>query len=199
MPSSGCGYVVELNRTLTPRRGACTLLLPLLLAAWAPLHAQQGTGAPQLLNVAPVAFQPANNFAHYIITEGGLGQLCSSRGAGYFVAPLSLEHGAVIERITACVRNANEDGFAMLSLLRRAPEHLELLAVTPVSSGPSKRTSSPHDRPTPEVQAGRLEMLSSDSITAPVVDNQHYSYLLQAVLTAPKVCLCGAQVTYRKP
>jgi hypothetical protein len=157
------------------------VLLPLLLAGRTPLHAEQAGAPAQVLNLAPVAFQPANDASHYIIREGGLGQLCSTKSADYFVAPLALEDGAVIERITALVQDKNKDSFALLSLLRRTPESLELLAVTGLSSG-----------------SQGLETLSSDSIATPVIDNRHYSYLLQLVLTGPEVCLAGAQVTYRK-
>jgi len=135
-----------------------------------------------MLKLAPVAFQPANVASQYVITEGGLGQLCSTKGAGYFIAPLALEDGAVVERVTAFVQDKSKESFALISLLRRTPEESEILAVSPVSSG-----------------ARDLETLSTGAIAAPVIDNQHYSYLLQVVLTGPQVCLSGAEVTYRKP
>lgn len=54
---------------------------------------------------------------------------------------------------------------------------------------------------------GTAAVVASESVskscapedTAPVIDNQHYSYLLQVVLTGPGVCLAGAQVIYRQP
>lgn len=170
------------ERNLRRRHGVWTVLLPLLLAGWVPLHAEQVAGPAQVLSLAPVAFQAANVANRYIITEGGLGQLCSVQGAGYFVAPLSLDDGAVVEGVTAFVQDKDKGSLAVLSLLRRTPEKSELLAISPVSS-----------------RAHDLQTLSLGPITAPVIDNQHYSYLLQVVLTGPGVCLAGAQVTYRKP
>jgi hypothetical protein len=164
-------------------RGVCNvycLLLALVCAR--PLHAAEGAGPTQVLNLPPAAFGAAHNEAHFVIEEGGLGRLCSIQGAAYFVAPLLLEDGAVIERVSAFVQDKSKESFALISVVRRTPEESELLAISPVSSG------------------GRdLETLSTGPIAAPVIDNQHYSYLLQVVLTGPKVCLSGAQVAYRKP
>jgi hypothetical protein len=147
-----------------------------------PVHAGEVPAASRLLNLAPAAFAPTNSAFQYTVEAGGLGRLCSLKGSGYVVAPLHLADGAVIERVSAVVQDTNIEGMALVSLARRTPEDLQVLAISPVFTGA-------HD----------LETLSVDSITTPVVDNQKYAYLLQVVLTSTGVCLRGAQVTYRNP
>jgi len=133
-------------------------------------------------HVPTIAFHPAVSEAGYVVEAGGLGRLCSTRGAGYFVARLHLHEGATIERITVYLEDTNRDGLGMMSLVRRGPRAFEVLAMTPVSTG-----------------TGDIEALSTTDISAPVVDNAQGAYLLQAVLTGPGVCLHDAQVTYRIP
>jgi len=78
----------------------------------------------------------------------------------------------------------------MMSLARRTSESFELLAVTPPSVGIGKPAS---------VGAGKIEVLSTAEISAPVVDNERGTYLLQVVITGPDVCLRGVQISYRAP
>ncbi len=152
----------------------------LLFACFTVAHADESAGPSYLLNLAPLAFRPVNSGVHFSVDEGGLGRLCSLQGSGYFVAPLQLDDGVTVERITAFVQDDNKEAFGFVSLVRRTPDKAEVLAITPMSAG------------------GRdLETLSADVITTPVIDNHRYSYLLQAALTGPNVCLCGVQVQYR--
>ncbi len=144
-----------------------------------PAYGQATPGASRVINLSPAAFRPVNNGERFTIEEGGLGRLCSTSGSGYFVAPVQLEDGAVLQRITAAVRDKSRDAFALLSLVRRTPDKSEILATTRMSTGRSES-----------------ETLSADIENA-VVDTQHYAYLLQLVLTGPNVCLYGAQVEYR--
>ena len=157
--------------------GLCVLALCVATAA-----GDEGTARSRVLNLAPSAFTPSNHAARYAVEAGGLGALCALTGAGYFLAPLQLIDGAVIERISAVVEDKSPDCFGMMSLVRRTPDKAELLAYTGVSNG-----------------APVVETLSTDHVTAPVVDGQTYSYLLQVMLSGPGVCLRGAQVTYRLP
>jgi hypothetical protein len=162
------------------------VMLPVLLLL-AVLATARGAGSaetpgPRELNVPPIAFLPSNNGAHYAVEEGGLGRLCSLKGASYFVAPLSLPGGATVERVTAFMEDTNRDSVGMMSLLRRKPGVVQILAMTPVSS-----------------DGKGLETLSADNITNAVVDNETYAYVLQVMLSGPGVCLRGAQVMYHVP
>jgi hypothetical protein len=148
----------------------------------APVCAEDAPKASQVLHLAPMLFAPSNNGAHYVVEQGGTGRLCTTQGAGYFVAPLHLDGGATIERVTAFIEDRNRHSFGMLSMVRHTPDTSEVMALTPVSIGTQQ-----------------IETLSTDHLTAPVVDNARYSYLLQVVLSGPGVCLHGAQVTYRAP
>jgi hypothetical protein len=145
-------------------------------------HAADEASKVEVCRLAPIAFQPANDQSSFVVEQGGLGRLCPSKGAGYFVAPLQLEQGATIEEITAYLDDASKDRLGMMSLVRRRPGAFEVLATTPLSAG-----------------THALETLSTAKITAPVVDNSEWSYLLQVVLSGPDVCLHGAQVTYKVP
>ncbi|MBI4514756.1 MAG: hypothetical protein HY699_02945 [Deltaproteobacteria bacterium] len=167
---------------ITPRRRWRALLGGAALAWVLPGAAagQTTAAASQLLHVAPIAFLPANNAAGYVVEQGGLGRLCSHKGAGYFVAPLQLPDGAVIERVAMLLVDTNRDALGLMSLVRREPERFEVLAISPVSAGTTE-----------------LETLASADISAPVIDNERYTYLLQVLLTGPGVCLYDAQVTYR--
>jgi len=138
--------------------------------------------SPREVKFAPVAFQPANAATHHTIEEGGLGRLCTARGSGYFVAPVQLEDGAVIQEVTVFLEDDSHDSLGMMSLVRRQLERFDILALTPVSVG-----------------TGEVETLSTTAISAPVIDNQDATYLLQVLLSGPGVCLYGAQVRYRVP
>ena len=137
----------------------------------------------RVLDLAPISFSPANNTSKYVVEQGGLGQLCTQQGAAYFVAPLRLPAGTVINGIEAFVRDTNADAVAMLSLVRRRTEDFRVLAMTGVSEG-----------------TGQVEMLSAGGLDYRLAagDGAH-TYLLQALLTGPGVCLLGARVTYRAP
>ena len=156
----------------------------LLVATPRPMSAGNPPSAGEVheQHVPPIAFHPANSSVGYVVEEGGLGRLCSTRGAGYFVAQLHLRDGAMIERITVYLEDTNHDGLGMMSLVRRGPRAFEVLAMTPIS-----------------IETGDIEALATTEISAPVVDNKEGAYLLQAVLTGPGVCLHDAQVTYRLP
>jgi len=146
-------------------------------------RARGGEPSPEhILNLAPATFLPSNNASQYAIEEGGLGELCLVKGAGYFVAPIVVSDGAVIERISARVVDKSIEGFGLMSLLRRTPEKTEVLAITSLSTGEHQ-----------------METLSTDTVADGVVNNDRYTYLLQVMLSAPRVCLHGAQVTYRLP
>jgi hypothetical protein len=67
------------------------------------------------LDVPPVGFHPANSAASYVIEEGGLGRLCVSKGAVYFVAPVPLDDGMVIDAISVFVDDTNPDALGMMS------------------------------------------------------------------------------------
>jgi len=156
------------------------------LAAWTS-HASGMDAHPadslREANFAPVAFQPANAVTtHHTVEEGGLGRLCTTIGAGYFVAPVQLEDGAVIQEVTVFLEDDSHDSLGMMSLVRRGLEKFDVLALTPVSVG-----------------TGEVETLGTTAITAPVVDNHDAVYLLQVLLSGPGVCLYGAQVRYRVP
>jgi hypothetical protein len=133
-------------------------------------------------HLAPIAFLPAAGAANYIVEEGGLGRLCTIKGAGYFTAPLQLEDGAVIEDVTVFLEDDGRDSLGMMSLVRRGLEKFDILAFTPVSVG-----------------TGEVETLSTTAISAPVIDNHDATYLLHVVLSGPGVCLYGARVRYRGP
>ena len=158
----------------------CALLIaaPRAVSAGTP----ESGGEVHEQHVPPIAFQPASNGVGYVVEAGGLGRLCSTRAAGYFVARLHLRDGVVIERITVYLEDTNRDGLGMMSLARRGPRSFEILAMTPVSA-----------------ETGDVEALSTTAISTPVVDNTQGAYLLQVVLTGPDVCLHDAQVTYRVP
>ncbi len=158
--------------------GALLITVPRTLSAAGP----EPGGTTHDQHVPPIAFHPANSSAGYVVEAGGLGRLCSTKGAGFYVARLHLRDGAVIERITMYVEDTNRDGLGMLSLARRGPRSFDVLGLTPVSLG-----------------TGEVEALTTTAISVPVVDNQQGAYLLQAVLTGPGVCLDDAQVTYRLP
>ncbi len=156
-------------------------IVPFALLLYAVAAGGQVPSPPptRVLNLAPVLFVPANYAARYVIQEGGLGRLCVTKGAGYFVAPLRLDDGTTIERVSAFIEDRSKSSFGMLSLVRHTPEKTEVLAMTTVSTG-----------------AQRVETLSTDQITDAAVDNARYSYLLQVVLSGPEVCLAGVQVSY---
>jgi hypothetical protein len=147
-----------------------------------PVHAGEVPAPSLVLNLAPAAFAPTNSAFPYRVEEGGLGRVCSLKGSGYLAAPLHLPDGAVIEGISAVVQDESEEAMALISLARRTPEKSEILAISKASAGQSE-----------------LETVSTDSISAPVVDNGNYAYLLQVVLTGPGVCLRGARVKYHNP
>ncbi len=158
----------------------------LVVLAWVGVvtsvaHATEPTSQAQARLVAPIAFLPANSEVSYVVEQGGLGRLCPFKGAGYFVAPLQLEQGATIEEITVYLDDLSKDSLGMMALVRRRPGAFEVLATTPVSAG-----------------TNAVESLATETITAPVVDNQ-WSYVLQVVLSGAGVCLHGARVTYRAP
>ena len=169
--------------------GGVVGLLALSLAVGTVAYAREPSGKARELRLAPIAFRPANSSASYAVEEGGLGRLCPSKGAGYFVAPLRFADGTVIERITVSLEDTSPTSFGMLSLVRRGPQDFEMLAFTPVSTG---------TRP-PSAGTDAIETLSTDAISAPAVDNALGSYLLQVVLSGPGVCLHGATVRYRTP
>jgi hypothetical protein len=158
-----------------------TLCCSLLIAT--PRVASAGSTEPSRQvherHLPPIAFQPANSGTNYVVEAGGLGRLCNTTGAGYFVARLNFEDGAVIERLTVYLEETNS---GMMSLVRRGAESFEVLALTPVSTG-----------------TGEIEALSTSAIDSPMVNNKQGAYLLQVVLTGPGVCLHDAQVTYRLP
>ncbi|MGD0949610.1 MAG: hypothetical protein ABSA52_19555 [Candidatus Binatia bacterium] len=141
---------------------------------------EKAVGGSEERRLAAIAFQPANGAINYVVEEGGLGPLCTTKGAGYFVAPLQFQDGTVIEEITAFLDDTSRDSLGMMSLVRRGLERFDILALTPVSVG-----------------TGKVETLSTTAITAPAVDNHDATYLLQVVLSGPGVCLYGAQVRYR--
>ena len=159
------------------------LLFTDLGAAWA----QEDAAKVRDLQLAPVAFRPANNGTDFVVEAGGLGRLCGTKGAGYFMAPLQLADGVTIEGVTVFIEDTNRDGLGMMALVRTRPDppdgkSFEVLALTPVSVGTKD-----------------IETLSTTAISAPVIDNKLGAYLLQVVLTTPGVCLHGARVTYRVP
>lgn len=174
---------LDTRRTGGPRYARTVRrVFAVVLLCVAPVCAEDVPPASQVLNVAPASFAPSSDGARYALEEGGFGRLCPAKGAGYFVAPLRVENGAVIERVSAYVQDESKKSFALMSLIRHTPEKAEVLAVTGVSRG-----------------AQDIETLTSETITSPIIDDQHYSYLLQVVLSGPGVCLRGAQVTYRTP
>ena len=138
--------------------------------------------SPREANFAAVAFSPANGATNYTVEEGGLGRLCVVKGAGYFVAPVRLVDGAVIQEVTVFLEDDSHDSLGMMSLVRRGLEKFDVLALTPVSVG-----------------TGEVETLSTTAISAPVIDNHDATYLLQVLLSGPGVCLHGARVRYRVP
>jgi len=163
-------------RTLASIFCVVSLSIPVTTTAEAPVAARRH------LNLAPAAFAAANNAAQYVIEEGGVGRLCSLKGAVYLVTSLKLDDGATVEDISVILEDKSEHSLGMMSLVRHTPTKPDVLAITPVSTGA-------HD----------TETLSTDKIANPVVDNQNFSYLLQVMLSGPNVCLRGAQVTYRTP
>jgi hypothetical protein len=154
--------------------------LALAIAGGTAAWAQQGDRRELLL--PPIEFAPANNASGYVVEQGGLGRLCATKGSGYFVAPLHVRDGAVIERIAVTLTDANPDAFGVLSLVGRGAEAFEVLAITAISAG-----------------GGEIEELAADGIKGAVVDSQRNRFVLQALLTGPRVCLHGARVTYRTP
>lgn len=143
---------------------------------------EKAVGSSEERRLAAIAFQPANSAANYVVEEGGLGRLCTTKGAGYFVAPLQLEDGTVIQEVAVFLEDSSPDALGMMSLVRRGLEKFDVLALTPISVG-----------------TGRVETLSTMEISAPVIDNHDATYLLQVLLSGPGVCLYGARVRYRAP
>lgn len=160
-------------------------LLTVGLVAWTdPACATDAHPAdsPRVANFAAVAFSPANSAINYTVDEGGLGRLCVMKGAGYFVAPVRLLDGAVIEEVTAFLKDDSRESLGMMSLVRRGLEKFDILALTPLSVG-----------------TGDVETLNTTTISAPVVDNHDATYLLQVLLSGPGACLYRARVRYRGP
>jgi hypothetical protein len=143
---------------------------------------EKAVGSGEELRLAAIAFQPANSGTNYVVEEGGLGHLCTTKGAGYFLAPVRLVDGAVIEEVTVFLEDYSPDSLGMMSLVRRKLERFDVLALTPISVG-----------------TGKVETLSTTEISAPVIDNHDATYLLQVLLSGPGVCLHGARVHYRVP
>ena len=166
----------------TPLAGTRIGALALLLCTTAAAGQAPSPASTRVLNLAPILFAAANHAARYVVEEGGLGRLCVLKGAGYFIAPLRLDDSTTIESVSAFIEDRSKESFGMLSLARHTPAKSEVVAMTPVSTGEH-----------------RVETLSTDQITDPMIDNRRYSYLLQVVLSGPEVCLAGVQVTYRTP
>jgi hypothetical protein len=160
-------------------------MLAVGLAAWTG-HAAGMDARPadslREANFAPVAFRPANAPSHHTVEKGGLGRLCTTKGAAYFVAPVQLEDGAVVEEVTVFLEDESHESLGMMSLVRRQLQDFDILALTPISVG-----------------TGEVETLTTTEITAPVVDNHDAAYLLQVMLSGPGVCLYGARVRFRSP
>jgi hypothetical protein len=159
------------------KRATASWLIGLALLCWV---ARSQAADTLVLSLPPVSFQPANGGTQYVIEQGGVGRLCPSSGAGYFVARLVLDPGTRIEHISAFIEDENREAMGMMSLVRRTPGSFVVLATTSVSNG-----------------TGEIERVSTDAIDSPVVDDGETAYLLQLVLTGPKVCFHGAQVRYR--
>lgn len=170
-----------LRETLRCMRARLPFAVVLAMLA-GTVQGEESTPRTRQRIVPAVAFQPASNSTNYVVEAGGLGRLCLFKGAGYFVAPLYLEDGTTIDRITVFLEDSSRDAMGMMSLVRRGAQAFEILATTPVSTGTDE-----------------VESLSTTTISSPVIDNQSASYLLQVVLTNPGVCLHSAQVTYHGP
>lgn len=138
------------------------------------------------LQLAPIQFLPANSGVSYVVEQGGLGRLCVTKGAAYFVATLPIDGTAVVERITARIKDRNREGFGMMSLARRALDSFEVLGMTPLSIG----TGDGEDE---------VESLTTASFAPPTIPGHGGTYVLQLVLTSPGVCLYGANVAYHLP
>jgi hypothetical protein len=178
---NAAGFTARRRHRRRTLRSLTAVLLGLLALAGV-VRAEDGSPPTQVTHVPPIAFVPANSTTSYVVEAGGLGRLCLSKAAAYFVARLQLSDGAVIERVSALVEDTNRDGLGMLSLVRRGAQSFEILAMTPIST-----------------ETGEVETLTTTEISPPVVDNTQGAYLLQAVLTGPGVCLHDVQVTYRVP
>ncbi len=142
-----------------------------------PLPAQE----LRRIDIQPYAFQSSSSGAQFVIEMGGLGRLCMTHGAGYFVAPVPLPAGSHVERISAAVDDADEEAFALLSLFRLdvQGQKNELMAVTPMSLDSS------------ETQIRSADVVAARSVT------DTGRYLLHLVITGTGVCLQKATVEYR--
>lgn len=137
-----------------------------------------GVSSPQVLVVVPQQFMPANSGVQYTLSGGGLGFLCTVRGAGYFMAPVRLPAGARIYRVEAAFDDSAEDAFGVVALFRVGEVVRDLLALTPMSLA----------RPLREVAAVDLN--------EPEVVRSGFQYWLHLTLTGPDVCLQAVRVHY---
>ncbi|MCX8073852.1 MAG: hypothetical protein N3C12_15640 [Candidatus Binatia bacterium] len=134
--------------------------------------------ATQVLVVAPQEFVPASVGVRYTLTSAGLGPLCMTQGAGYFLARVAVPVAARIEGIEAVFDDVSDDAFGVVALFRTAETARELLALTPMSLA----------RPLREVSAVQLPQ--------PEVVREGFQYWLHLTLTGPGVCLRAVRVLY---
>ncbi|MBI3782376.1 MAG: hypothetical protein HY270_03135 [Deltaproteobacteria bacterium] len=138
-----------------------------------------------MAQVAATGFMQSNSAAQFVLEQGGLGRLCVLRGAGYFVSVLNLPDKATVEGLRGWIQDSDDEAFGMVSLVRSNPQRFEMLAMSPISKGRRGDEAT--------------EQLDTTGIREGSVDNAHYAYMLQAVLTGPNVCLRGVEVTYSLP
>ncbi len=159
------------------------ILILSLVTAWTNVAgAASSDAAPvQKLIIPASAFNPASRELRYFVAAGGLGELCTIGGSGYFLATAMLPPGAVVRSIRARVIDRNVNSFAVLSLFdQTAAAGPMLIAFTAPSRDGLAET----------------QWIESEPLAQPVGDT---TFTLHVMLSGPQVCFSAAEVLYSMP
>lgn len=128
--------------------------------------------------VLPQQFSPTSDGVKFAFRAGGLGSLCTTLGAGYFMTRVDMPPGAVIAGLEAEFDGTTEDAFGVVSLFRSAENSRDFLAMTPMSL--------------PQAVRGVVRV----ELQQPEIVREGFQYWLHLTVTGPGVCLRTARVLY---
>lgn len=129
--------------------------------------------------VMPQQFSPANEGLKFAFQAGGLGPLCATQGAGYFVARVDVPNGARITALEAVFDGITNEAFGVVTLFRYGEKSRDFLVMTPMSLPRAVREAT------------------GAALREPEIVREGFQYWLHLTLTGPGVCLRRARVFFQ--
>jgi len=129
------------------------------------------------ISVPPAAFQPEIEGYNYTNTGNAL---YMNSGSGIFIAPLQLPHGATVTKVKLNFYDGNVSANIFLYLIRSASGSFNLMA-----------TILSNDN--------GLDSVETTLIEESGIDNETYSYYLQAAIGSGSIYLCDVIIEFTYP